>query len=163
MPLCDELRSDELEAVYDGLPFEGKVVQLSAGRLGWRNRVTDLEGVVVRWTSFDQAVRVREVLTGPVLNVSVATGASSPPRFFGREIEPGDLLVQHPCDDAAEFVTAPDTHGVAIDVDPELFPNLEEWLAPVALVRLPRRAVAGLTRVCREVAVESRRVAKGRG
>ena len=139
---------DELFSWSQGWDFE--YTQLTAGRLGFRERVLQLPGVAIKWHTATQALLVRETfLSG--LGFGFVRHSVGPTRWRGREIDVHDgLLYQRGCEQ--HYALGRSTSSMSIELDDRLVHALGWNLDCVApLQRFDPVAIKDLELICAEV------------
>ena len=139
---------DELFSWSEGWDFE--YTQLTAGRLGFRERVVQLPGVAIKWHTATQAMLVRETfLSG--LGFGFVRDSVGPTRWRGREIDVHDGLL-YQSGSEQHYALGRSTSSMSIELDDRLVHALGWNLDCVApLQRFDPVAIKDLELICAEV------------
>lgn len=139
---------DELFSWSEGWDFE--YTQLTAGKLGFRERAVQLPGLAIKWHTTVQTVLVRETfLSG--LGFGFVRQATQPTRWRGREIDVHDgLLYQSGIEQ--DYAMGKSTRSMSIELDEGLVHALGWNLDCVAPIqRFDPAAIQDLELICSQV------------
>ena len=151
-----ESRSDDVDQVRTRLSqggWQADLLQLSPGGLGYRGQQVRLPGLHVLWFRYGrQRIELREAKNDGWVSLGTILEGSAPMRMDGSEVAPGRLITRA-AGAEHEFLIAPETSSLNIDVAPDLVGCLRGPLGVVATPEPLRRelvaACRALTEVCR--------------
>ena len=100
--------------------WKAEALQLSRGPLGYRSRIADLDGVRLYWFDVEQAFRSREAGEGRRIIAVFFLRGDGPAQVLGREMQPGEVLIELTSCGNLEYVTPRNVASHVIELDPQL-------------------------------------------
>lgn len=110
---------DELAALLSQGGWQTRLVQLTAGPLGFASSGASVPGLSVRFFRYGQGLLFQESLSGPLLNLAFVLDASSPVRMSGSDVGARELVVRSDGDES-DYASSRATSSISINVDPVL-------------------------------------------
>lgn len=133
--------------------WETRATQLTRGALGYRSTLVDLDEIDLCWFRADQAIRSEERSNGRGRRFSITflLEGAAPTRLWGRDLEPGQALLDLDPPPELEYVTASSTASLLVSAEPESL-GISDAAAPIRRI-VPASGPEGrqVVEVCRRV------------